>query len=147
MKSDLELAVNAAKTLENLLEERWGVQGRGLHELTDGAENRLDREVVRDLRYIATLRNKIVHESDYTALDDRARFEAAFERAKSALGGGGVIVSRGSKGGSGEQRAQRIPRQKQPLEQPKWVVLLKLLLAVAVIVFQKLPALLRRLKK
>ena len=63
MASDLERAVRWSKRFESLLERRFGARGRGLHEKIDSVAGDLDRETVRSLRLVATVRNKIVHEA------------------------------------------------------------------------------------
>ena len=87
MASDLERAVRWSKRFESLLERRFGARGRGLHEKIDSVAGDLDRETVRSLRLVATVRNKIVHEAGYTRIDDRARFKKSCKQADRALGG------------------------------------------------------------
>ncbi|MEL6329930.1 MAG: DUF4145 domain-containing protein [Planctomycetota bacterium] len=81
MPSDLDRVVTWSKRFETHLERRYGATGRGLHEKLDSVERRLPREAVRDLRYLATIRNKIVHDADYKRLDDRREFKARVRRA------------------------------------------------------------------
>ena len=92
--SDIDLAVSNSKRLESLLEKKLGATGKGLHEKVSSVENRLPRELVRKLRLVATVRNKIVHESDYKSIDDRKAFVAASKEAERELnkigGGSGV---------------------------------------------------------
>jgi hypothetical protein len=85
MKSDLEFVVESSKTLESMLERNFGASGRGLHEKIDSVASRLDSQVIRDLRYVATIRNKIVHEDATSAMDDRSRFTQTLQRAIDAL--------------------------------------------------------------
>lgn len=80
MPSDLELVVAASKQFESLLEKQCGAAGRGLHEKISSVQHKLAEDVVDDLRFVATLRNKIVHETETTGLDNRARFEAVVSR-------------------------------------------------------------------
>jgi t-SNARE complex subunit (syntaxin) len=90
--SDIDLAVSHCKNLESLLEKNLGATGRGLHEKISSVENRLPHELVRKLRLVATVRNKIVHEADYTAIDDKKKFLAACkdsQRQLAAMGSGG----------------------------------------------------------
>jgi hypothetical protein len=75
MASDLELVVQASKTLEKLLEDRYAATGRGLHEKISSVENQLNVSLTRSLRFIATVRNKLVHETEAGVLEDRDRFE------------------------------------------------------------------------
>ena len=89
--SDIDLAIGCCKRLESLLEKKLGATGRGLHEKVSSVEARLPRELVRKIRLVATVRNKVVHEADYTAIDDRKKFLLASkeaERELKAIGGG-----------------------------------------------------------
>lgn len=86
MPSDLDRAVKASKALEAALRTRHNAQGRGLHELVDSVEGNLPARAVRDLRYVATLRNKLVHEDGYDRLDDRREFARRVARANKAVG-------------------------------------------------------------
>jgi hypothetical protein len=93
--SDVELAVTRAKGLESLLEQA-GASGRGLHEKVTSVQARLGPALVRKLRFVATVRNKIVHEASYQRIDDRPGFVRACDeaeaelRALSAPAGGGL---------------------------------------------------------
>jgi hypothetical protein len=81
--SDIDLAVSRSRKLEQMLEHGFGARGRGLHEKISSVEERLPRELVRKLRLVATVRNKVVHEDG--GIDDRARFVAAAEEAEREL--------------------------------------------------------------
>ncbi len=83
--SDIDLAVRRSKRLERLLRDGIGARGKGLHELTSSVERKLPVDVVRRLRFVATLRNKIVHDLDYTRLDDRPGFVQACDLAEKEL--------------------------------------------------------------
>ncbi|HEY1191925.1 MAG TPA: hypothetical protein VGE74_30120, partial [Gemmata sp.] len=61
--SDIELAVTRTKALESLLEQALGATGKGLHEKVTSVQARLSPGLVKKLRFVATVRNKIVHES------------------------------------------------------------------------------------
>jgi hypothetical protein len=82
---DIELAVTRCKTLEALLEQSLGATGKGLHEKVSSVQDRLQPDLVKKLRFIATVRNKIVHESSYQKIDDRARFQKACDEAEATL--------------------------------------------------------------
>lgn len=82
--SDVELAVTKAKTLEALL-EAIGATGKGLHEKVTSVQSRLPPPLVKKLRFIATVRNKIVHEANYQQIDDRHGFAAACDDAEAQL--------------------------------------------------------------
>lgn len=61
----VELAVNSSKELEHLLETRLGATGKGLHEKLSSVESKLPEKVVKAIRSVATIRNKVVHEHGY----------------------------------------------------------------------------------
>lgn len=83
--SDIELAIKRCKRLEALLEEELGASGRGLHEKVSSVEDSLPEPLVKRLRFIATVRNKLVHEPDSNQLDDRRDYEAACDAAEREL--------------------------------------------------------------
>ena len=83
--SDIELAVTRTKALESLLEHGLGATGKGLHEKVSSVQDRLPPQLVRKLRFIATVRNKIVHESAYTQIDDPGSFTRACDEAEAEL--------------------------------------------------------------
>jgi hypothetical protein len=80
--SDIDLAIKTSRRLEGLLENRYGAEGRGLHEKLAAVEAMISPEALRKGRYVATMRNKVVHEEGFS-LPDRPRFindAAAFEK-------------------------------------------------------------------
>ncbi|HET6247040.1 MAG TPA: hypothetical protein VFE47_05015 [Tepidisphaeraceae bacterium] len=83
--SDIDLAISHSKALEGLLEQKLGATGKGLHEKVSSVETRLPRELVRKIRLVATVRNKIVHESDYKSIDDRNAFLKAAKESEREL--------------------------------------------------------------
>lgn len=85
MPSDLEKAVRWCKRFESILERDLGARGRGLHEKIDSVEADLDPGVVRDLRLVATVRNRLVHEDGADRIDRRVEYRAACRRARRAL--------------------------------------------------------------
>ncbi|GAD80460.1 hypothetical protein [Vibrio ezurae] len=74
--SDIDQVVTRTRRLEGILRTRFRARGRGLHQLITDSEERLPREIIGKLRYIATIRNKIVHEDDFK-LEDKAQFVQA----------------------------------------------------------------------
>jgi hypothetical protein len=83
--SDIELAITRTKALETLLEGALGATGKGLHEKVTSVEDRLPPPLVKKLRFVATVRNKIVHEASYQKLDDRDGFVRACDEAEAQL--------------------------------------------------------------
>lgn len=65
MASDIETAIKYTKAVEALLTQQLGAQGKGLHEKLSSVERRLPAALVRRIRYLATIRNKVVHEDGF----------------------------------------------------------------------------------
>ncbi|MGK3990798.1 hypothetical protein WME99_47570 [Sorangium sp. So ce136] len=80
---DIEVAVKGAQQLEMLLEDRFGATGRGLHEKVSSVESRLAGDLVGKIRWIATLRNHVVHEA--AQVPDLAAFEQAIVECSERL--------------------------------------------------------------
>ena len=83
--SDIELAITRVKALESLLEQALGATGKGLHEKVTSVQDKLPPALVKKLRFVATVRNKIVHESAYQQIDDRDGFLRACDEAEAEL--------------------------------------------------------------
>ena len=58
----IEIAVQGAKRLETLLQARFGAHGRGLHEKLTSVEDKIPSDLKKSIRWVATIRNKLVHE-------------------------------------------------------------------------------------
>lgn len=71
--SDIEKVVTRTRRLEKLLRVQYHASGKGLHELVTSTEERLPHDVIKKLRYVATIRNKIVHEDGFV-LENRKAF-------------------------------------------------------------------------
>ena len=79
--SKIEFAVRRSQRLEKWLKAQHGAEGRGLHELVDSVESQLDPADVRDLRFVAAVRNAVVHENEDELTDQkRDRIEQIVER-------------------------------------------------------------------
>ncbi|MDI3260292.1 MAG: hypothetical protein QJR02_11410 [Sinobacteraceae bacterium] len=63
--SPIEIAVRTSRIVEALLAEHFGASGKGLHEKIDSAALRLSPDAMRQLRYVATIRNRLVHEANF----------------------------------------------------------------------------------
>jgi len=83
--SDIELTIKRCKRLESMLTKHFSATGRGLHEKISSVENDLPRPLVRRLRFVATVRNKLVHESDVDSLDNREDYVQACNSAEEEL--------------------------------------------------------------
>lgn len=71
--ADIEQVVIVTRKLEELLKTQYHAEGKGLHQLISSCESRLPHEVIPTLHYIATIRNKLLHEDGYV-LEDRKQF-------------------------------------------------------------------------
>ena len=106
INNDFELVIRATKALEDLLDtyfpaqtpnpihghgHRRGSGGPhiGLHAKITRAREQCGRaftqDLVKSLRYLVTLRNKLVHENTFNALPDRAAFLKNFQRSEEHL--------------------------------------------------------------
>jgi hypothetical protein len=86
--NDYELVIKASKTLETIFERDFHTQGRGLHEhINSAADNHIPipAAVVKKLRFIATIRNKLIHDSNFNQVPDRSVFMQLYEECKVAL--------------------------------------------------------------
>ena len=83
--SDIDVAVKQCKELETILRTKHGAEGKGLHQLVTSVEGDLPSDLVRVLRRVATIRNKIVHEAEYERFDDKKGFLADCAAAKKQL--------------------------------------------------------------
>ncbi len=66
--NDYELAIKSSKELEYILEVEFDAHGKGLHEKVTSAANNcpeISPGLVRNMRYLATIRNKLVHERGF----------------------------------------------------------------------------------
>ncbi|MEZ8106724.1 MULTISPECIES: hypothetical protein [Vibrio] len=82
--SDIEKVVTRTRKIEKLLRVQYHADGKGLHQLITSSEERLPHDVIGKLRYIATIRNKIVHEDNYK-LDDRKQFLSVCDECEREL--------------------------------------------------------------
>eukprot|EP00742_Colponemidia_sp_Colp-10_P002862 GILJ01003056.1.p1 GENE.GILJ01003056.1~~GILJ01003056.1.p1 ORF type:complete len:108 (-),score=11.11 GILJ01003056.1:158-481(-) len=72
--SDYDIVVHYSKHYEHFLEEKLGATGEGLHQKITSVQNKIDVKTIKKLRYIATIRNKLIHDKNCTKLDDRKTF-------------------------------------------------------------------------
>ena len=85
--NDFELVIRTSKELEFLLENQFHAEGKGLHEKITSASSSalLPDSLVRKMRFLATIRNKLIHDTTVNAIPDRAAFIHNFEEAKREL--------------------------------------------------------------
>ena len=130
MASDIDLVIRHSKRLEQLLEQRFQAQGRGLHEKVTHVADRLDEKLVKNLRWIATMRNKVVHE-DFS-LDNPTQFEKSCERALEALQHATPRQTTSS-----ARRSIHRRQQQQPESQPMLIALVVGILLLALYMVMK----------
>jgi len=83
--NDYELAITRSKQLESLLETGFGASGRGLHEKVTSVADKLPEPLQKKLRFIATVRNKLMHDASYAKLDDPEAYVRACDAAQAEL--------------------------------------------------------------
>ena len=82
--SDIEKVVVRTRRIEALLRTQYHADGKGLHQLITSCEERLPHDVIAKLRYIATIRNKAVHEDDFE-LESQRDFSATCDECEKEL--------------------------------------------------------------
>ncbi|ETO08638.1 hypothetical protein RFI_28749 [Reticulomyxa filosa] len=94
INNDYELAIRLSKELEGVLTEYFQAEGKGLHEkITSGIEkynsrNRgspFPRQLERNMRRLATIRNKLIHERGFDAIPDKEGFITTFDESYQEL--------------------------------------------------------------
>jgi len=81
--SHIEAAVKASKKIEGVLRDSFGAEGRGLHEYLSSVEHKIPDDILRKARFIASVRNKVVHhDEEIFDLDD---FNNAVEEVLTGL--------------------------------------------------------------
>ena len=83
--SDIEFVINHSKEIEKILYSEFNAEGKGIHEKLSTIETKLPVELCKDIRYIATIRNKIVHEEEYKKLEDKQKFNDLCNKVKIKL--------------------------------------------------------------
>ncbi len=68
MRSHIEIAVKWSKRIEFILCRKFGAKGRGLHQKVSSVKEKLPILLTRKIRYIATIRNKIVHDRGFNRI-------------------------------------------------------------------------------
>ena len=87
VKNDYELVIRICKELDLALlalqTHAVHTVNPGLHELISGAA--LPHQLEKQARYLATVRNRLIHDANSTALDDRAGFCEAYAHVRGGL--------------------------------------------------------------
>jgi hypothetical protein len=69
--TDIEVVVLKAKHIEHRLAHAFGAHGRGLHEKITRVAQHFSAAEVQHLRYVATIRNRMMHDIDYNRVENR----------------------------------------------------------------------------
>lgn len=83
--------VQMAQTLEFILEQRYQATGKGLHEKLNSVEDEIPEQARKQIRFVATIRNKSVHENVELAQENLAGITKAYRLALAALDGKTII--------------------------------------------------------
>ena len=83
--NDYELVIKSTKELEYILAEQFHAEGRGLHEKLSHCESQIPQQLVKKMRYLATIRNRLIHERGFDAIPDRPTFIKLFVEAENEL--------------------------------------------------------------
>ena len=75
MSGIYEKVIKNTKKIESLLEEKLNAEGKGLYEKTVSIESYIEQDIVKKIRRIAKIRNKLMHEDGFE-LNDTVLFEA-----------------------------------------------------------------------
>lgn len=78
---DFELVIRSSRDLEYVLDTQFGARGKGLHEKITSVEQSLPQQLIRNMRYLATIRNKLVHEQGFDRIPERERFILMFDQS------------------------------------------------------------------
>ena len=86
MTNEQELAkiITYTREIESILKDKFNVQGKGLHTYLDKISFKIDEQLLKNLRYIATIRNKSMHESEFQ-VDNFIRYENVAQKSISKL--------------------------------------------------------------
>ena len=109
--SDIDLAVKSSKKIESTLQRVLGAQGKGLHEKVSSVENSISTALVKRIRYIASIRNKLIHDESVKKISDRPAFKAAVKHV-----------------------SKELKKLEQPTTSKKWLVISTLLLLAALFI-------------
>lgn len=81
--SMIDAAVTGSKRIEKILKDEFGAEGKGLHELLNSVEGRIPESLVKKARFIASVRNKVVHEDG--EINDAEAFNATIDEVVQGL--------------------------------------------------------------
>lgn len=68
----IETIISISRRIESVLEDKYGASGKGLHSKVSSVQDLLPRSEIKNIRYIATIRNNAVHEANFKVKDIKA---------------------------------------------------------------------------
>lgn len=96
--SQIDLVVQNTRKIESLLETVLSASGRGLHEKLSSVEVFFTPAEVRKIRYIATMRNNVLHKDGFK-LKDEADFQKSCTEIINLIESKKVHLSQKASGG------------------------------------------------
>lgn len=84
MESSYEIVIKKAKAIESILKNKFSAPGRGLGERIRSIEYSLPAALVKDIKKIANIRNRVAHEDGFI-LDDVQKFITMCDKAVTKL--------------------------------------------------------------
>jgi len=77
--SDIEIIVVRSKEIEQLLRKQYRAEGQEMDQLISSCEERLPHDIVFQLRFIATIKDRAVNEESFI-FDDKFDFIQAYKQ-------------------------------------------------------------------
>ena len=100
--------VERSKNLEAML-KKLEAEGRGMHELISSVEEKLEPELKKKLRFIATIRNQAIHDPEFDIDSDFEAFCSACEEAGQELQK--IIKPKRKKRTASKKSEKTVPRE------------------------------------
>ena len=83
--SPLEELFDITTSLEQLLENKFGATGKGLHEKAESVGNSISYKCLKKIHFIATVRNKAAHEDRKIANQEIRNIRSAYREVMNEL--------------------------------------------------------------
>ena len=78
--NEYKYVIECSQSLEKYIKKNLNGTGKGLHEKIISIESELSKQDIQDFKYIASTRNKIIHEG--IVLDDPEKFKTVCKKLK-----------------------------------------------------------------
>ncbi len=126
---NIGIAVKASKGLESKLSQCFYADGKGLHEKISSVEANLPHSLIKKMRYVASIRNKVVHEDNYQ-IDDIEKFKAITNEALAELERIVTLAKKQACAQSYKQPQQTEKSSGSFLPQIMWLIVIGVLLSM-----------------